>query len=183
MGSFLSGACKDSGNQKIKIFVMGTNGSGKTKLLCKLMNAENLPTIPTIGFNIQTVKYKTLQLEMWDTGGNNREMFFDTLYRQYFHDTQGIIFVVDSNDTTSLDDARDELQKLLKEDELRETSLLIYANKQDLPDAVQPDKLVARLGLAEVKNRKWFMTKACAITGDGLQSGLEWLEQQINHKK
>ena len=47
--------------------------------------------------------------------------------------TQGIIFVVDSNDRDRIVEAREELQRMLNEDELRDALLLVFANKQDLP--------------------------------------------------
>ena len=55
------------------------------------------------------------------------------LWRHYFQNTQGIIFVVDSNDRDRVVEAREELQRMLNEDELRDALLLVFANKQDLP--------------------------------------------------
>ena len=56
--------------------------------------------------------------------------FFRPLWRHYFQNTQGLIFVVDSNDRERIGEARDELMRMLAEDELREAVLLIFANKQ-----------------------------------------------------
>lgn len=53
-----------------------------------------------------------------------------------FQNTQGIIFVVDSNDRERIPEAREELQRMLNEDELRDALLLVFANKQDLPNAI-----------------------------------------------
>lgn len=52
-----------------------------------------------------------------------------------FQNTQGIIFVIDSNDRERVSEAREELQRMLNEDELRDALLLVFANKQDLPNA------------------------------------------------
>ena len=49
---------------------------------------------------------------------------------------QGLIFVIDSNDRERIGEAREELNRLLNEDELRDANLLIFANKQDLPNAM-----------------------------------------------
>ena len=57
-------------------------------------------------------------------------VFFRPLWRHYFQNTQGLIFVVDSNDRERIGEARDELMRMLAEDELREAVLLIFANKQ-----------------------------------------------------
>ena len=67
---------------------------------------------------------------MWDVGGQDK---IRPLWRHYFQNTQGIIFVVDSNDRDRVVEAREELQRMLNEDELREALLLVFANKQDLP--------------------------------------------------
>jgi signal recognition particle receptor subunit beta len=93
-----------------------------------------------------------------------------------------LIFVVDSNDTKRINEAKDELHKLLSEDELRETILLVYANKQDLPNAVNPCELGNRLGLNAITNRPWQVQGTCATTGYGLYEGLDWLGEEINHR-
>lgn len=67
---------------------------------------------------------------MWDVGGQDK---IRPLWRHYFQNTQGIIFVVDSNDRDRIVEAREELQRMLNEDELRDAILLVFANKQDLP--------------------------------------------------
>jgi ADP-ribosylation factor 1/2 len=67
---------------------------------------------------------------VWDVGGQDK---IRPLWRHYFQNTQGIIFVVDSNDRDRIVEAREELQRMLNEDELRDAILLVFANKQDLP--------------------------------------------------
>lgn len=83
-----------------------------------------------IGFNVETVEYKNIQFTVWDVGGQDK---IRPLWRHYFQNTQGIIFVVDSNDRDRIVEAREELQRMLNEDELRDALLLVFANKQDLP--------------------------------------------------
>jgi len=82
------------------------------------------------GFNVETVEYKNIQFTVWDVGGQDK---IRPLWRHYFQNTQGIIFVIDSNDRDRVSEARDELQRMLNEDELRDALLLVFANKQDLP--------------------------------------------------
>jgi ADP-ribosylation factor protein 1 len=83
-----------------------------------------------VGFNVETVEYKNIQFTVWDVGGQDK---IRPLWRHYFQNTQGIIFVVDSNDRDRVVEAREELQRMLNEDELRDALLLVFANKQDLP--------------------------------------------------
>ena len=71
--------------------------------------------------------------------------------------TQGLIFVVDSNDRERIAEARDELNRMLAEDELREAVLLVFANKQDLPHAMNPAEITDKLGLHNMRNRNWYI--------------------------
>jgi ADP-ribosylation factor protein 1 len=64
---------------------------------------------------------------------------------------------------------------LLQEDELRDASLLVFANKQDLPHAMSAAALSDKLALHTIRNRPWYIQSACASTGDGLYEGLDWL--------
>jgi ADP-ribosylation factor protein 1 len=93
-------------------------------------HANHALTSPPTGFNVETVEYKNIQFTVWDVGGQDK---IRPLWRHYFQNTQGIIFVVDSNDRDRVVEAREELQRMLNEDELRDALLLVFANKQDLP--------------------------------------------------
>jgi small GTP-binding protein len=180
MGLFFSGIYKKwFGNRETRCLMLGLDAAGKTTVLYKLKLGEHVTTIPTIGFNVETIEYKGFNLNVWDVGWQDR---IRALWRHYFHNTQGLIFVVDSNDVGRVDEARDELHKLLEEDELRDAILLVYANKQDLPNAIKPQELGNRLRLNSVTNRTWQVQGTCATTGDGLYEGLDWLGDQINKK-
>ena len=72
-----------------------------------------------------------------------------------FQNTQGIIFVVDSNDRDRVVEAREELQRMLNEDELRDALLLVFANKQDLPNAMNAAEITDKLGLHSLRQRAW----------------------------
>ena len=139
------------GKKEMRILMVGLDAAGKTTILYKLKLGEIVTTIPTIGspsstrpvaratwtdtdnsqgFNVETVEYKNIQFTVWDVGGQDK---IRPLWRHYFQNTQGIIFVVDSNDRDRVVEAREELQRMLNEDELRDALLLVFANKQDLP--------------------------------------------------
>lgn len=113
---------------------------------------------------------------MWDVGGQDK---IRPLWRHYFQNTQGIIFVVDSNDRDRIGAARDELMRMLNEDELRDAILLVFANKQDLPNAMSVSEVVDKMALKSMPNRKWHVQAACATSGDGLYEGFEWLKEQL----
>lgn len=96
-----------------------------------------------------------------------------------FQNTQGIIFVVDSNDRERVSEAREELQRMLNEDELRDALLLVFANKQDLPNAMNAGEITDKLGLHTLRQRTWYIQAACATSGDGLYEGLDWLSTNV----
>merc|ERR1711933_387145 len=108
----------------------------------------------TIGFNVETVQYKGVSLNVWDVGGQDK---IRPLWRHYYEGTDGIIFVVDSNDRKRIKDARTELSKLMSEDEMRDVVLLVLANKQDSPKVMPADEVTTRLRLHELSDRTWFI--------------------------
>ena len=164
------------GKQEVRILMVGLDAAGKTTILYKLKLGESVTTIPTIGFNVETVEYKNLKFTMWDVGGQDK---LRPLWRHYFQNTNGVIFVVDSNDSARIGKARDELQKMLAEDELRNAVLLVFANKQDLPQAMSATDVTEKLGLHSLCQRTWFLQGCCATTAQGLHEGLDWLASNI----
>jgi len=120
------------------------------------------------------------QTQVWDVGGQDK---IRPLWRHYYQNTQGLIFVVDSNDRDRVDNARDELHRMLNEDELRESILLVFANKQDLPNAMSAAEMTDKLGLNGLRHRQWYIQACCATTGDGLYEGLDWLSATLTKRK
>ncbi|KAJ1762663.1 Arf GTPase arf1 [Coemansia sp. RSA 1822] len=167
------------GKKEMRILMVGLDAAGKTTILYKLKLGEIVTTIPTIGFNVETVEYKNISFTVWDVGGQDK---IRPLWRHYFQNTQGIIFVVDSNDRDRIPEARDELQRMLNEDELRDAILLVFANKQDLPNAMNNDEIVDSLNLGTIRNRQWYIQKTCATSGEGLYEGLEWLSENLKSR-
>ena len=78
-----------------------------------------------------------------------------------------------------IDDAKEELHRMLNEDELRQAILLVFANKQDLPNAMNAAEITDKLGLHSLRQRNWYIQSTCATTGDGLYEGLDWLGQNV----
>ena len=87
---------------------------------------------------------------------------------QYYQDTQGLIFVVDCSDRERIREASEELHQMLADNTLRVNVLLVFANKQDLPNAMTPAEITEKMGLDTIKNRKWFVQSSCATEGQGL---------------
>lgn len=89
-----------------------------------------MTTIPTVGFNVESVTYKNVKFNVWDVGGQDK---IRPLWRHYYSGTQGLIFVVDSSDTARVEEARSELHKIINDREMKDALLLVFANKQDIP--------------------------------------------------
>ena len=168
------------GKKEMRILMVGLDAAGKTTILYKLKLGEIVTTIPTIGFNVETVDYKNISFTVWDVGGQDK---IRPLWRHYFQNTQGVIFVVDSNDRDRAGEAREELSRMLNEDELRDAVLLIFANKQDLPSAMNAAEMTEKLNLNSLRSRNWYIQATCATSGDGLYEGLDWLSQTLKSRK
>jgi len=167
------------GKKEMRILMVGLDAAGKTTILYKLKLGEVITTIPTIGFNVETVEYKNISFTVWDVGGQDK---IRPLWRHYYQNTEGLIFVVDSNDRDRLAQAREELSRMLAEDELRDAVLLVYANKQDLPNAMRVQEVAEGLALNRLRNRQWFIQGTSAPTGDGLYEGLDWLSSTLSKR-
>lgn len=159
--------------------MVGLDAAGKTTILYKLKLGEVVTSVPTIGFNVETVDYKNVRFTVWDVGGQDK---IRRLWRFYFQNTEGLIYVVDCNDRERIEEARQELHKMLGEDELRDAVLLVFANKQDLPNAMTAATLTDKLGLQSLRNRQWYIQSTCALTGEGLYEGMDWLSNTIAKK-
>ncbi|XP_051140761.1 ADP-ribosylation factor 1-like isoform X2 [Andrographis paniculata] len=180
MGSALSRFVKVLfARREMRILMVGLDAAGKTTILYKLKLGDVITTIPTIGFNVETVEYKNVSFTVWDVGGQDK---IRPLWRHYFQNTQGIIFVVDSNDRERVTEARDELHRMLSEAELRDATLLVFANKMDLPNAMKVPEITDILGLHSLRHRRWYIQGTCATSGQGLYEGLDWLSSNISTK-
>merc|ERR1719387_3521417 len=165
---------------EMRILMVGLDAAGKTTILYKLKLGEVVTTIPTIGFNVETVEYKNIKFNVSDVGGQDK---IRKLWRYYYQNTQGVIFVVDSNDRERIEDAREELANILAEDEMRDAAVLVFANKQDLPNSMPAAEVTEKLGLQAMRARRWFIQSTCATTGDGLYEGLDWMSKTLASKK
>ncbi|CAK9143646.1 unnamed protein product [Ilex paraguariensis] len=178
MGASLSRLVKRlPAKRDTKILMVGLDASGKTTILYKLKRGEFFTTVPTIGFNVEAVEYKNISFNVWDLGGQDK---IRPLWRHYIQNIQGLIFVVDSNDRGRIPEARNELHRILSEDELGNAALLVFANKQDLPHALHVSEVADKLSLHSVRQRQWYIQGTSATTGQGLHEGLDWLSSNTH---
>jgi small GTP-binding protein len=113
---------------------------------------------------------------MWDVGGQDK---IRPLWRHYYSNTNAVIYVVDSNDKERIKESCEELHKMLSDEQLKDSILLVLANKQDLPYAINATEMTEKLKLSQLKQKNWFIQPCCAHTGEGLYEGLDWLASQL----
>ena len=130
-------------------------------------------------FVIDKNRFNSFKLNIWDVGGQKS---LRSYWRNYFESTDGLIWVVDCTDRARLDDCRSELKVLLKEERLLGATLLVYANKQDVENALKPEELVEILDLNSIKTTHWFIVPCSAYTGQNLLKGIDWLIDDISSR-
>ncbi|KAL2884990.1 ADP-ribosylation factor 6 [Ceratocystis lukuohia] len=149
------------GSKEMRLLMLGLDAAGKTTILYKLKLGQDVTTIPTVGFNVETVTYKNVKFNVWDVGGQDK---IRPLWRHYFSGpvtnrpllsagTQGLIFVIDSSDRARMEEARTELHRIINDHEMKDSLLLVFANKQDLPEAMTPQDVTECLQLAKLKDK------------------------------
>eukprot|EP00010_Vexillifera_abyssalis_P001341 CAMPEP_0201555576 /NCGR_PEP_ID=MMETSP0173_2-20130828/49865_1 /ASSEMBLY_ACC=CAM_ASM_000268 /TAXON_ID=218659 /ORGANISM="Vexillifera sp., Strain DIVA3 564/2" /LENGTH=158 /DNA_ID=CAMNT_0047967433 /DNA_START=1 /DNA_END=477 /DNA_ORIENTATION=+ len=158
--------------------MVGLDAAGKTTILYKLKIGDVETTIPTIGFCVDTAQYKNVTFISWDIGNEPRWSWKD-----YFDNVDAIIYVVDSIDHDRFEKTAQELENFLKFDALKDAKLLILANKQDLSNPISLQEMRKKFKLDEISNRQWNIQSTCAISGEGLSEGLDWLSTVITSKK
>jgi len=175
--------------------MIGLDMSGKTTVLYRLKFDQYVSAAPTIGFNCEKIRYNGSTFMVWDVGGQDK---LRPLWRSYTRCTDGIIFVVDSSREESLEEAKLELQNICKASpngvapapgsaaagkraSRKVIPVLVLANKQDLPSALDAAKLERCLGLRElgVKGKAWNLQPTCAVTGEGLEEAMAKLTEMI----
>ncbi|KAM3875189.1 ADP-ribosylation factor-like protein 14 [Diretmus argenteus] len=157
--------------KQAQVLMLGLDRSGKTTLLYRLKYNERVVTVPTVGFNVEMLETQQSSpgLTVWDVGGQKK---MRPHWRHHYTDTAGLVFVVDSWDLRRLDEARKELHQVLRYQSLRGVPLLVLANKQDIPGALNPTELSQGLDLRRVcDGRAWFVQPCSAVTGMGLEEG------------
>ncbi len=184
MGNFfdkIKGVLSSLGGSEARILMLGLDAAGKTTILYKLKLNETVSSIPTIGFNVETVTpVKNVTFTVWDVGGQDK---IRPLWKHYFNNTEGLVYVVDSSDRARINESKDELKWILESDEMRGVPVVILANKQDLPGALPTADVSGKLGLNQMTDRHWYIQSTCAVNGDGLFEGMNELAKLVKEFK
>ena len=159
-----------------KIIILGMQNAGKTTILYRLSLGQFVKTTPTIGSNVEELAYNNVKLQAWDLGGQESTR---SVWDVYYMNTDGIVFVIDSQDDENIEECKSEFFKLIKHPNLRNSVILIFANKQDLPGAKKIEKIIEKYEFNKIKNHIWHVQPCSAIKGEGLINGINWLSEQL----
>ncbi|XP_042282440.1 ADP-ribosylation factor-like protein 6 isoform X1 [Thunnus albacares] len=183
--------------KEVNVLCLGLDNSGKTTIINQLKPTNNSnhlgplsqewkhvsqtqaqEIVPTIGFNIEKFKSSSLSFTVFDMSGQSR---YRNLWEHYYKESHAIIFVIDSGDKLRMVVAKEELDTLLKHEDIssKKIPVLFFANKMDLQDAMSTVKVSQMLSLENIKDKPWHICASNAIKGEGLQEGLDWLHEQI----
>ncbi|RNA07002.1 ADP-ribosylation factor-like [Brachionus plicatilis] len=166
-----------------RILLLGLDNAGKTTILYKVKLNENVCSIPTIGFNVETVSpCKGVSFTVWDVGGQEK---IRRLWKHYYQNTDGLFFIIDSSDGERVHEAAEELHGILEDDSMRGVPLVVIANKQDLPNAITCTDLIQKLNLEKLSKtqNKWFIQSACALTGEGIYEAMEQMGKMVKENQ
>ncbi|EGB05938.1 hypothetical protein AURANDRAFT_59271 [Aureococcus anophagefferens] len=192
-------------DNEARILVLGLDNSGKTTILKKLSEEDISHIMPTQGFNIKSLMQDGFKLNVWDIGGQKS---IRPYWRNYFDQTDALVYVIDSADSRRMEETATELGQLARpaasfgraraaaaasaraarrgprgpvdEAKLSEIPVLCFANKCDLMNAMEEEEIEENVNPV-LKGRNFKIQKCSAKTGVGLQDGMEWLVDQLNN--
>lgn len=179
------GPCSSKGPkvQQARVLLLGLDGAGKSTLLYQLSLAQRMVTLPTVGFNVETLEWdRGLWVTLWDVGGQEK---MRTMWGCYCEHADGLLYVVDSSDLQRLEVSRRALERLLQNDHLKHVPVVILANKQDVAGALGAEDLTRRFRIQKLcSDRSWYVQPCSALSGDGLAQGFQKLVAFVkSHRK
>ncbi|PVD22421.1 hypothetical protein C0Q70_18233 [Pomacea canaliculata] len=171
---------KSNPDKELRILLLGLDNAGKTTLLKQLASEDVSHITPTQGFNIKSVQSSGFRLNVWDIGGQRK---IRPYWKNYFDNTDLLIYVIDSADRKRHEETGVELQELLEEEKLAGVPVLVFANKQDLVNACSASEIAESLNLNSIRDRQWQIQACSALSGEGVKDGIEWVIKTCNSKK
>ena len=137
--------------------------------------------VPTVGFSVEEFSKNGLNFTVFDMSGQGR---YRNLWEHYYNDVGGVIFCVDSTDKIRMCVAKDELETMLAHPSLPPgVPLVFFANKMDRPQALSAIECVQNLELDKIADKPWHIAQSNALTGEGLEEGINWLGNQMMRRQ
>ena len=177
MGGLSSASCRPGKKREVKILLIGLDSVGKTTILYQLKLGQLVTTIPTFGFNLESIKHRSVNFVTWDLVIMDNKL---TSRSHYYESTEAVVFVIDSSDLDRYGEAKKMLEETILNDELKEVPIAILANKQDLCDVMTKEEIISDLITSKLLvGRKWAVFAVSGVEGAGLRDSLDWLERVV----
>lgn len=162
------------GKNNRRVICLGLKNSGKSALTSFLVNKYPRAAKPLPEIGCYKFKVEKLTVAFYDLKGDEQSKFF---WRHHFEGSQGVIFVVDLSDGSTLEQARNALKELMGDVLLKDLPFLILGNKVDLT----PWNKANFCNFLEISGNVKFHVGLCSlVSGEGASEGFEWLLKEMN---
>uniref|UniRef100_A0A8C4Y4R4 ADP-ribosylation factor-like protein 3 n=1 Tax=Gopherus evgoodei TaxID=1825980 RepID=A0A8C4Y4R4_9SAUR len=154
-------------------------GSMEQELWIVLLGLDNEVSTITpsqLGVSHKKCALTWLQDDVWDIGGQRA---IHPYWKKYLGNTDMLIYIIDSADKKRFEETGQELSELIEDESLTGVPLLVFANKQDLASAAPAAEIAEGLNLPTYRDRQWQIQACSALSGEGVQDGMNWICSQI----
>ncbi|CAL5986630.1 ADP-ribosylation_factor 1 [Hexamita inflata] len=163
-----------------KILILGAESSGKTSVLNYMIQKRNQIPSPTFGHNKIFYDFNNVRFEFWDVGGSKQNTFN---WQQYYQNTSAIIFVVDASNL--FDSKMNESKQCFKqviENTNEKSKIIVFGNKQDLPQAMNTSEIYELLDLSNVGNRDVKIFETSTKNQKGMLAEIQYLYASVTNQ-
>lgn len=163
--------------KELKITIVGLPNAGKTTLVRAISGEDTeAPTVPTIGARSSSTRVENVDFVVYDIGGHQMNEYLWTVYSKT---SNAILYVLDAADQEAIAASDLQLESLMKNEELSSIPILVIANKEDLPEALKTNEIVAKLRLQEIESRQVQLFCASAKKRTNVDAIVKWMVQNL----
>ncbi|XP_064324748.1 ADP-ribosylation factor-like protein 13B isoform X2 [Phalacrocorax carbo] len=167
--------------RKVTLIMVGLDNAGKTATVRGIQGESPEDVAPTVGFSKIDLKQGRFEVTIFDLGGGKR---IRNIWRNYYAESYGVIFVVDSSDIARMEETKQAMTEVLNSPKISGKPVLVLANKQDREGALSEADVIESLSLEKLVNEHKCLCQiepCSAIMGCGkkidksIKKGLYWL--------
>ncbi|XP_016418495.1 ADP-ribosylation factor-like protein 13B isoform X5 [Sinocyclocheilus rhinocerous] len=171
--------------RKVTLVMVGLDNAGKTATVRGIQGECPLDVAPTVGFSKVDLKQGKFEVTIFDLGGGKR---IRGIWKNYYSESYGVVFVVDSSDVQRIQETRDTMAEVLRHPRIAGKPVLVLANKQDQDGALAEADIIETLSLEKLVNENKCLCQiepCSAVLGYGkkvdksIKNGLNWLLNNI----
>ncbi|XP_051560371.1 ADP-ribosylation factor-like protein 13B isoform X5 [Myxocyprinus asiaticus] len=172
-------------HRKVTLVMVGLDNAGKTATVRGIQGESPSDVAPTVGFSKVDLKQGKFEVTIFDLGGGKR---IRGIWKNYYSESYGVVFVVDSSDVQRIQETRDTMAEVLRHPRIAGKPVLVLANKQDQDGALAEADIIESLSLEKLVNENKCICQiepCSALLGYGkkvdksIKNGLNWLLSNI----